>query len=172
MAWRCAISRPAPWSRGSQSHDRPQPDEPPPDPARPDSRVIWSCGAGPSNFWKCDGQQGRRATTLRKAQSLCDKVNSNSSNQPPRSLRPEPISKPVGLHLETRLRLSHNRGPPQCTHQEINYLEMILRLSATPSQTNPGLTATRPSMSILWSRIDGFSATYSSVAFRDPSQKP
>src|SRR6202043_2651324 len=33
--------------------------------------------------------------------------------QPSRSLRPEPTSKPVGLHLKTRLRLSHKRGPLQ-----------------------------------------------------------
>src|SRR6202043_1822771 len=34
-----------------------------------------------------------------------------SPNQPSRSLRPEPTSKPAGLHLKTRLRLSHKRGP-------------------------------------------------------------
>ena len=37
----------------------------------------------------------------------------DSSHQPSRSLRPEPTSKPAGLHLKTRLRLSHNRGPLQ-----------------------------------------------------------
>ena len=35
-------------------------------------------------------------------------------DQPSRSLRSEPTSKPVGLHLKTRLRLSHVRGPPHC----------------------------------------------------------
>ena len=38
-----------------------------------------------------------------------------ASNQPSRSLRPEPTSKPAGLHLKTRLRLSHKRGPLQAT---------------------------------------------------------
>src|SRR6202045_3545488 len=38
-----------------------------------------------------------------------------SPNQPSRSLRPEPTSKPAGLHLKTRLRLSHKRGPLQTT---------------------------------------------------------
>src|ERR1700747_2940938 len=36
----------------------------------------------------------------------------DTSNQPSRSLRSEPTSKSLGLHLKTRLRLSHVRGPP------------------------------------------------------------
>src|SRR6516225_7070608 len=37
----------------------------------------------------------------------------NSSNQPLHPLRSEPTSKPAGLHLNNRLRLSHDRGPPK-----------------------------------------------------------
>src|SRR6516165_1294721 len=37
----------------------------------------------------------------------------NSSNQPSHPLRSEPTSKPAGLHLINRLRLSHDRGPPK-----------------------------------------------------------
>jgi long-chain acyl-CoA synthetase len=35
-----------------------------------------------------------------------------SSNQSPQSQRSEPTSRPAGLHLKKRLRLSHDRGPP------------------------------------------------------------
>src|SRR6516165_10303552 len=34
------------------------------------------------------------------------------SNQSPQSLRSEPTSRPAGLHLKKRTRLSHDRGPP------------------------------------------------------------
>ena len=40
-----------------------------------------------------------------------DQVNSVPSNQPSRPLRSELTSKPAGLHLNDRLRLSHDRGP-------------------------------------------------------------
>jgi hypothetical protein len=40
-----------------------------------------------------------------------DEVKVEASRQP----RSEPTSKSAGLHLKTRLRLSHDRGPPQYT---------------------------------------------------------
>ena len=33
-------------------------------------------------------------------------------------LRSEPTSKPPGLHLNNRLRLSHDRGPPKCAQHQ------------------------------------------------------
>ena len=42
-----------------------------------------------------------------------DEVNNRFRRTSRRSLRPEPTPKPVGLHLKTRLRLSHKRGPLQ-----------------------------------------------------------
>src|SRR5215470_18624910 len=38
----------------------------------------------------------------------------DSSTQPSHPRRSEPISKPAGLHLKKRLRLSHVWGPAQC----------------------------------------------------------
>src|SRR6516225_10050795 len=48
----------------------------------------------------------------------------NSSNQPSHPLRSEPTSKPAGLHLNNRLRLSHDRGPPKTIPYKIQGTDM------------------------------------------------
>src|SRR5215831_2430840 len=49
-----------------------------------------------------------------------------SWQQPSRQPRPEPTSNSAGLHLKTRLRLSHVRGPPQC---DLHFARRITFLS-------------------------------------------
>src|SRR5262249_30035736 len=48
----------------------------------------------------------------------------DSANQSHQSQRSEPISKPAGLHLRNRLRLSHVRGPPQPSVAVLPFINM------------------------------------------------
>ena len=53
-----------------------------------------------------------------------------SLHQRARQQRSEPISKPVGLHLKKRLRLSHDWGPPQT---------VSMRRRASPAETTSSI---------------------------------
>src|SRR4029077_365767 len=67
----------------------------------------------------------------------------NSSNQPSRSPRSEPTSKPVGLHLKTRLRLSHNRGPPHIflLGSGVWHSQALTAAPAEPQSDTPAISA-------------------------------
>src|SRR5262252_3214853 len=59
----------------------------------------------------------------------------DSSTQPSHPRRSEPISKPAGLHLKKRLRLSHVRGPPHLSllrRADDHHRDVRTRLPAPP----------------------------------------
>src|SRR5262249_824627 len=67
----------------------------------------------------------------------------DSSTQPSHPRRSEPISKPAGLHLKKRPRLSHVRGPPPSTTFESFLRSLIIRrrsrMVVPPNSVGPSL---------------------------------